>query len=240
MSIATRASGPELLDGDEFERAEYETTLREIEKINSWTNAYAPTIDAVARASRLAPGRRLRVLDLGFGYGDTLRRLHDWSQSAGVSLELSGIDLNPDAAALARAATPASMNIRYLTGDVFELGGQSYVADVIINSLFAHHLDDAQVVRVLAWMTAHAKVAWFVSDLHRHVIPYHFIRLATRALGYNRLVRNDAPLSVARAFVRSDWLAYLDKAEIPRVSTTIRWHLPFRYGVFCDAGLARA
>jgi SAM-dependent methyltransferase len=246
ISTASRAYELEMMDGADFGADEYVATLQQLELINRLTNGYGPTIAAVARAARKqgpaltenggSPARPLRVLDVGFGYGDTLRALREWSLKAGVALELSGIELNPEATRLAKAATPAGMKIDFFTGDFFELAPDAGY-DLVINSLFMHHLDDAQLVRTLGWMTRSCRVGWFVNDLHRHAIPYHFIRLVTRALRTSRLIRNDAPLSVARAFVRSDWLGYLAAAGVPRESVDIRWHWPFRFGVSYDRPL---
>ena len=87
------------------------------------------------------------MLDVGYGEGDMLRRIHRWGARAGVRLELAGVDLDPASAPAARAATPPDWGIDYRTGDVFDqpAGGQ----DVIVSSLFTHHLTDAQVVDFL-------------------------------------------------------------------------------------------
>lgn len=232
-----RSGSLELLDGDRFDAAEYRTTLEQIETINRWTGAYGPTIRAVSRVARRDPARKYRVLDIGFGHGDTLRALRRWSRQSGVELELVGIDLNPRAAEIAKRATPTSDRIDFLVGDVFR--AESLEVDIVINALMMHHLDDASIVRLLAWMTERAELAWYISDLHRHPVPFHFIRVATSLMSFNRLIRHDAPLSVARAFLRDDWTRYIRAAGLDAASTHIRWHLPFRYGVFCDTIRAR-
>ena len=39
---------------------------------------------------------------------------------------------------------------------------------------------------------------------------------------------------------RKDWKTYLERAGIPATGVSIRWHLSFRYGVFCDTAKLRA
>ncbi len=237
-----RVYARELIDGDDFDQEEYQTMLRQLDLINQLSRGYSPTLKALAGIVAKNPGRKLRILDIGFGHGDTLRAIRTWADRRDLDLELTGVDLNPRAAEIARKATPSEMRIEYKTSDVFDLatGGDSDKRyDVMINALFMHHLDDDQIVRLLAWMTEQAGLAWFINDLHRHPIAYHFIKHATRLAGFNRLIRNDAPLSVARSFSSDDWRMYAQQARVPQHSLQVRWHFPFRYGVLCDTVKAR-
>src|SRR3546814_1503257 len=95
-----------------------------------------------------------------------LRAIHRWSARHGVEVRLTGIDLNRWSADAAREATPAGAGIDYVTGDLFAYQ-PSQPPDIILSSLFAHHLDDAALVRFLRWMDATARIGWFVNDLRR-------------------------------------------------------------------------
>jgi hypothetical protein len=157
-----------------------------------------------------------------------LRRIHRWGTRRGLRMELSGVDLNPWSAAAAEAATPASMGIRYATGDLFDLPpGET---DVVISSLFTHHLTDAQVVEFLVWMERRARRGWFVNDLHRHPLAFHGFRILSGMAGWHRFVQHDGPISVARSFRRRDWDALLREAGLTG-KATVRWHVPFRFCV---------
>jgi hypothetical protein len=50
----------------------------------------------------------------------------------------------------------------------------------------------------------------------------------------NRLIRNDAAVSVARAFSVADWQRMLDKAGIGG-RARVQWFFPFRLCVSCQA-----
>ena len=54
------------------------------------------------------------------------------------------------------------------------------VIDLVISSLLTHHLADAEIVDFLDWMETHARMGWFINDLHRHPLAYHSIRWLTR------------------------------------------------------------
>src|SRR3546814_10099828 len=103
--------------------------------------------------------------------------------------------------------------------------------DIILCSLFTHHLADDELIRFLRWMTKQARVGWFVNDLHRHALPYHFIRSVMHLVPANRMVRHDAPVSVARAFTRQDWQRLIAEANLDPARISVKWFFPFRYGV---------
>lgn len=229
--LHSRSFEPELLDGTDYSQSEYEQCMRQLRLINVLTSGYRPTLKAMRKFAALVPrGEALRVLDVGYGYGDTLRAIANWAARRRITVDLCGIDLNPRSALIARQATPGNMVIRYLTGDVFaHRPVQPY--HVIINSLFMHHMNEDQTVAMLRWMAAKSTLGFFVNDLHRHRVAYEFIRVFTRLFGFNRMIRHDAPLSVARSFRAADWRGYAARAGLDRASLTVKWYWAFRFGV---------
>jgi SAM-dependent methyltransferase len=228
--LSERSRDRELMDTGRVALATFEACLKDLERINRWTGAYRITLDWLERLRRVHGPQRLVLVDVGSGYGDMLRRIAAWGEAQGVDLDLIGVDLNPHATAIAAQAHPRAPVIRYLTADVFELA-LGLRPDVVISSLFAHHLDDRQLVRFLRWMEASARLGWLINDLHRHPIPYGIARWAPCLLRMNRLVRHDAAVSVARSCVRADWERLLAGAGVAGPPTTVNWRFPFRYAV---------
>ena len=233
INLAKRSEQLELIDTESPGYDEWCIILNELELINKLTFAYSPTIKAIDRtlkARHEGQQRPVKVLDVGFGYGDVLRRLARRAVKKKYSFDLTGFEINPWAVKVAREVTPAEMKIRYLTSNIFEENlKESY--DIIINSLFTHHLKSEEIIKLVQWMCCHAKYGWVINDLHRHRIPYYFIKYFTRFLRFNRCIINDAPLSVARSFVRSDWESIIKNANIDFSNVSISWHWPFRYCV---------
>ena len=204
---------------------DYARCLSDLAQVNVLTGAYAPTLAFLRQATRhLPPGQALRVLDVGSGHGDMLRRIWRWGRRRGLAVELVGLDLSPQGIQAARAATPSDAPIRWRTGDVFALDPAERW-DVVISALTAHHLDDAQVVRFLRWMERAARLGWFVNDLHRHAVAYHGFRAMAGLAGWHRFVRHDGAVSVARAFRPAEWRALLARAGVPG---QVRWRPMFR------------
>lgn len=226
MRFAARSAAQEWMDAPDLDPAELARCLDDLAVVNSATLARAPTIGFMRRAAR---GRdRLSVLDVGYGQGDMLRRVARWGRRRGIGLTLDGVDLSRASAVAARAATPDWMEIEYRTGDVFDEPAGS--VDLVISSLFTHHLNDATVVRFLRWMERTARVGWFVNDLHRHLVAYHGFKALSAAAGWHPMVRHDGPVSVARSFTRRDWERLLGEAGLADVAR-VQWRLPFRYCV---------
>ena len=221
--LSRRAAGPEILDTEDVGPEIFATVMDDLAAVSRVMLAHAPTIGFLQRATRGLPrGASISVLDVGSGEGDLLRRIRRWSNQRGLRARLTGLDLNPRSAGAARARTPDSMAIDYVTGDVFDYAGQ---ADFVVSSLFTHHLTDAQVVDFLRWMAGHAARGWFVNDLHRHRIAYTGFGIAARLARWHRIVRLDGQTSVARSFRVADWQALLAAAG---VEGRLRWRPMFR------------
>ena len=83
----------------------------------------------------------------------------------------------------------------------------------------------------MTWMERLARRGWFISDLHRHPVPYHLFRLLARAARWHRFVRHDGPVSIARSFRPEDWRTLAQAAGLDPAELEIRWHVPFRLTV---------
>ncbi len=230
MNLATRATAPELMDDLTLASDELRQNLDELETINTWLGGYRPVLAALVRLRpRFPAGRPLRLADLGSGGGDTLRHVAAWARRLGVPVALTGIDANEFMLTYARAKSQRYPEISYRQVDIFspEFVAQPY--DVLTASLFCHHFTDAELVNLLHRWHRQAQVAVVINDLHRHPLAYYSIKYLTRLLGGSRLVQHDAPLSVARAFSRADWVRLLARAGITRYE--LRWCWAFRWQV---------
>jgi SAM-dependent methyltransferase len=235
LDFSQRAFDDELMDTELVSFEEFRACLRDLALVNRASFAYRPTIQFFERLLVKNPGltrggRAIEVIDVGSGYGDTLREIGDWAKKHDVPVSLTGIDLNPWSKRAASEATPHAQKIEWVTADAFAYRPPRGV-DVVISSLFTHHLSDLQVVNFLSWMERTATLGWFVNDLHRHALPYHFFRQVSKALGLHRFVQHDGPVSIARAFSSADWRRLLQKAGIDRSSVAVAWRVPFRVTV---------
>jgi SAM-dependent methyltransferase len=210
-------------------REELRACLRDIARTNGWTFAYRPVLAWLSelRDSLPVSMRPIRILDVGSGYGDGLRKVEQWAKARGIAVELCGIDLNPDATAIATEATPAGSNIKWITGDLFDYFPPEPV-HLVMSSLFTHHLSEANIVRFMQWMEEHAEAGWFINDLSRAAIPYHVFRVFSKLIGLHHFVQYDGPVSIARSFVPEEWKSMCAAAGLTRDQVEIRIYKPAR------------
>jgi SAM-dependent methyltransferase len=223
-----RADLVELMD-QPCSRETLRACLRDIARTNRWTFGARPVLWWLDAVTRSLPELHepLRILDVGSGYGDGLRRVEQWASARGISVELFGLDLNPDAAAIAAEAGAPTSRIQWITSDVLQYRPTSQ-PHLIFSSLIAHHLSNAQVVEFLKWMECHAQFGWFINDLARGAVPYHVFRLFSKLVRLHPFVQYDGPVSVARAFIPEDWKQLCAAAGLREPDIQLRRFKPAR------------
>ncbi|RZT57302.1 2-polyprenyl-3-methyl-5-hydroxy-6-metoxy-1,4-benzoquinol methylase [Sphingomonas sp. BK036] len=219
MTLATRSQAEELMDADDLDAATYADVVGDLASVNTVTLARRPTLDFLARAT--AGRKTFRLLDVGFGDGDMLRRIARWAAARGIEAELVGVDLNPRSEQAARAH---GGDIRYVTGDYADLADEPW--DVIVSSLVAHHMTRNQLVAFLRFMERHASAGWFVNDLHRHGFAHWGFPILATVARWHPIVRHDGTLSIARSYRPDEWPPILSDAGIS--TATVRRVFPFR------------
>jgi SAM-dependent methyltransferase len=221
-----RAELTEMMD-EPCSRDDLRACLRDISRLNRWFLAYQPLLqwlDGFATAQLPQP---LRILDVGCGYGDGLRRVERWAHARNIAVELTGLDINADAVAIASQATPRASHIQWVAADVFAFAPQDPI-HLVISSQCTHHLSEPQIVSFLKWMERHAALGWFINDLSRAAVPYHFIRIFARLARLHPFVQYDAPVSIARAFIAADWQTLRAAANLTAGDVSIRHFKPAR------------
>jgi 2-polyprenyl-3-methyl-5-hydroxy-6-metoxy-1,4-benzoquinol methylase len=221
-SLRTRSTQDERMDAEDLPQETYSALIADLAKVNSVTLSRRPTLAFLKRA--LGKRKHFRLLDVGFGHGDMLRAIAGWAKRRGIAAELVGIDLNPRSEVAARAATPPDMRITYGTGDYAILPDDGF--DIIISSLVAHHMTEAQLIRFLRFMEAEARVGWMVNDLLRHRLAHFGFPIIARAMRWHEIVRHDGQLSIARGFRPDEWPPLLAAAGILEAHVVRRF--PFR------------
>ncbi|MGZ8312175.1 MAG: methyltransferase domain-containing protein [Allosphingosinicella sp.] len=222
-ALRERIRREEQMDDPALAPEVYDRVLRDLARVNAWTFTRRPTILFLRRAVDAMPA--FRLLDVGFGQGDMLRRIARWARRRDVAVDLIGVDLNPRSEIAARAATPAGLPIDYRTGDYADIPGPF---DFVVSSLVAHHMTDGQLDAFIRFMEAQATRGWLINDLHRHILAYRAFPWLARLLGAHRIVREDGQLSIARSFRREEWQSILAAAGVPDGVARIVRRFPFR------------
>lgn len=226
LDFGRRAELTELMD-EPCSREVMRACLKDLARVNRWFLGYRPVLDWLGGMAGDHCDEPLRILDVGCGYGDGLRRIEQWARLRGIAVELTGIDLNPDTIAIASEATPTGSGILWRAANVFEYQ-MAEPPHLVTSSLFTHHLADQDVVRFLRWMEANTTMGWFINDLSRAPIPYSLFRWFSKAAGLHPFVQHDGPVSFLRAFVADDWKRLCGKAGLAQGEAGIVAYKPAR------------
>lgn len=153
--FSRRSTERELMDDGGTSFAEFHHCLKSLEMINHLTLAYRPTLKWLRPWMDRKHG--FTLLDAGSGGGDMLRqiakRLPEDAQREKV--QLIGVDMNPWSEQSAQLSKRFSV-IENKTGDIFKFAPEQSI-DLVICSLFTHHLTDAEIIEFLRWIDSRAK-----------------------------------------------------------------------------------
>ncbi len=212
-------------------REQLRPCLRDIARLNRWLLAYQPLHRWLGTVVSAHSSQPIRILDVGCGYGDGLRRIERWARSRRINVELTGLDINPDAVAIAAEATPPASPIRWATADIFAYA-PAEPAHIVVSSLFTHHLSEPDIIRFIQWMEEHATLGWFINDLSRAAIPYHLFRALAKLTRLHPFVQHDGAISIARSFIPPDWQRMCIAAGLAGNAVSIQ---PFKPARLCVA-----
>lgn len=220
-----RSSQPELMDDPAVSHDELREALRQIAIINRFLGGYPPSLRGIAS---LVPrnAESVDVLDVGAGAADVGRAVVRWARRRGLAMQWTSIDLSTSSVTYARKLCADYPEMNERTEDLFAVTGEDRF-DIVHGSLVLHHFPGNDAVQALQAMSRLARWGVVINDLHRHPLAHGSIRCLTRALSRNRLIRNDAPLSVLRAFSRADWNQLAAAAGLS--APEVRWRWAFRW-----------
>ena len=205
---------------------ELEQTLAELRVVNRYLGGLSSTLAAFVPILKQNPHRMWRILDVGSGSADIPEGIVLWARKHGIRVQVIAIDIQPHTCRYAKHRTSNYPEIEVVTADVFDLPFRDNAFDVTHSAMFTHHFTQEQCVEIMKIMYAKARRALIINDLHRHALAYYSIKFLTRLLSKSRLVRNDGPLSVLRAFKRPDIEAIKRQSG---VDLKYRWRWAFRW-----------
>jgi ubiquinone/menaquinone biosynthesis C-methylase UbiE len=203
-------------------------SLHELDVINKWLGGNQVTIDSISSLlDSTDKQRELVIADIGCGSGDMVTRIARWGSEAGRQLKVIGIDANPNIIDYARKKSHGLNNVSFEVMNVLEGTFALNRFDIVVATLFMHHFTNDQLIRLFRLLNDQTRIGFVVNDIHRHALAFHSIRLLTTLFSRSPMVKHDGPLSVQRAFTRSDLKTILSKAGIKNY--TLQWRWAFRW-----------
>jgi SAM-dependent methyltransferase len=215
------------MDQPGLEAAAHARALEGLRRINRLSRSDMILWPSIARLCRASQGTIIRVLDIASGGGDVSRALARRAQNLGLNVRIDGCDKSREAVRIARERAEAErLPVQFFTLDALtEPIPEDY--DVVMCSLFLHHLDEAAAVGLLERMAASAERLVLVNDLVRGGVGYALAWVGCRLLSRSPIVHHDGPASVAAAFTPGEVCELARRAGLARATVTRHWPCRF-------------
>ena len=227
LDTSKRSDRTEIMDDLEMEGDLLSRSLAKLDWINKWLGGNSVTLNAVdALIIDIPKEQTIKIVDIGSGSGDMLRLVMDRLRKQGRSAEILGMDANDFTVNYARRESADYPEIKYQTAYVSEETFENLEYDILLGTLFLHHLKDDDIIDVMKIGTQKAKVGVIINDLHRSQIAYFLFNLLTLFIP-NPMIRQDGLTSILRGFKRKDLEKYTKAIGINRYS--IKWMWAFRF-----------
>lgn len=224
-----RSHKKELLDGENIPENDLFQNLKELDSINHLLGGYSITFKALKKM--LTKDKTYTIVDIGSGGGDTLKRIFNWSKKQNLKVNLVGVDLKQTCIDYSERVNP-NPEITFICDDYRSLQSHLTNVDVIHACLFCHHLSSQEITELIQFAQKQ-NATLVINDLQRNWFAYYSIKVLTRIFSKSYLVKNDAPLSVLRGFVKSELREILQNSGAKNY--TIRYKWAFRYEVIVYA-----
>ncbi len=153
---------------------------------------------------RLGRPTPFRVVDIGTGSGALLQAIADWADDAGIPVELTGVDLNPGYAELARTRLGGRAVV--LEADATCLPVPDGAFHLGTSTLMLHHLP-AEVRHAMVAELGRVTQSVYLFDLEITLHGMVGFMALSRILGFRAETRHDGLLSVRRASTLAEFTA---------------------------------
>lgn len=226
MLTLDRRREPELMDDPKLDRREHERALRGLARLNACSGTVWALWQPIRRLMRSEGVKHLRILDIATGSADIPVALWELAQRAGYELQIDGCDISDVAVDTAnRQATKRGAPLKFFRVDITN---DSIPADydVVMCSLFTHHLSEDQVVQLLSKARDAAQRMVIISDLVRSFPNLVMVSLASQILTRSPVVHFDGIASVKAAFTLDEMKAFAEQAGMK--GAVVYEHFPCR------------
>ncbi|QDU93816.1 methyltransferase domain-containing protein [Lignipirellula cremea] len=215
------------MDDPGLDMPRYHGALRGLSRLNKLSASVSHLWRVIARLAREEKRTRLRVLDIATGAGDIPLGLWRKAKRAGLDLEILGVDISPRSIAFAsEQAAEAGAKIDFQQCNVL-CDPLPTGRDVIVSSLFLHHLTNADGLQLLLRAREATGRMIAVSDLLRSRRGLLLAHLASRVFTSSEVVRVDGPLSVKAAYTLAEAADLARRAGLDGAVFHRRWPCRF-------------
>lgn len=217
----------ELMDDPKLDKDEHRLARDGLSRINAAGRATQILFSELRLLAPKDKMNNLSVLDLATGSGDIPIALSQMAKVNGLNWRIDGCDFSDTATGFAKERAEATgADSRFYCVNVLteDLPGEY---DIVMNSLFMHHLSDDESVLLMTKMREAALSAVLVNDLERSHHNLAMVWIACHLLSTSRVVRFDGPASVRSAYAPHEFQRLAHKAGMN--DAVIKTRFPCRF-----------
>ena len=224
MNLQIRQREPELMDQPGLCDQEHGNALAGLGRVNWWSRSSSIFWKPLLQLAQSAGAEPLKILDIASGGGDVSVDLAIRGRRAGLNVEIAGCDISEYAVRYAteQARRRQLENVHFFQSDIFQEPAERKY-DLVMCSLFLHHLDEPQAVQLMQWMSESTRHLMLINDLRRTRLGYCLAWAGCRLLTRSPIVHTDGPISVAGAFSIEEAEQLARQAGLEKVQITRHW-----------------
>jgi ubiquinone/menaquinone biosynthesis C-methylase UbiE len=209
-----RNYSPEIMDDFSIQDERIDTALNELKLVNKYLGGKRTSNAAIKKIlAQKTTKNILKILDLGSGGADDLH------SKKFVHIDLTSLDRNKRACFYLKQR----IDSKVICADAFNLPIKKKYFDVVHASLFLHHFNEEEIIKILTDSVSICNKAIVINDLRRSVLAYAGIKILTSLFSKSKMVKNDGPLSVEKGFVRSELENIIHEAGFKNYSIKRKW-----------------
>ncbi len=207
---------PEIMDDFLIRDERIDNTLKELKIINKYLGGNSTTKSGLKNLLNCNVKKEISILDIGSGGVDDLLSLEEFKDRMNIFC----IDKNIRICSYSKK-NKNELNI--ICADVYNLPLKKVKFDFIHASLFFHHFKEDEIIVLLKNLFPLAKKGIIINDLRRSIFAYIGISLLTKLFSKSNMIKNDAPLSVKRSFIKKDLKYILNSIGISNYKIKRKW-----------------
>jgi ubiquinone/menaquinone biosynthesis C-methylase UbiE len=186
--------------------------LNELGIINKFLGGRSTTIYAL-KYFVFPKLNKLEILDIGSGASDNLIA----AKRSYPNLQIISVDKNHGVLCYSKNSFVK------INSDAFHLPIKNETCDLVHVALFLHHFKEYQIQILLKEFLRVSKSGLIINDLHRSFFALFGIKILTILFSKSVLVKNDAPLSVKKGFIKSEIINILNNEGISNFIIKYKW-----------------
>lgn len=222
--IGPRVVTREIMDLPGIDQSAHRQALAGLRRINRLSQTVQQILEPIRLMCQREKLQSISLLDVACGGGDVPIGMAAAAKQSGLNIDLLLLDQSATALDQAQtSANQAGINCRCIHADALTDFPDCQV-DVITNSLFLHHVPEAQqAIDLMRKMRNAVRRMVVISDLERSSIAWATAWAVCRLVSRSNIVHHDGPASVRAAWTLQEFSSFAAQAGMNKVQIHQCW-----------------